>query len=191
MGTPPEDQRSDDPYRPPPEQPYGQPPYGQPAGQPPYGQPTGQPPYGTPAGQQPYGQQPYGQPGYGAPYGAGQRAPGRNGMGTAALVLGIIGLVLSILVIGVLPAILAIIFGAIGRSRARRAEATNGGAALAGIITGVLAIVVAVSVLTLGFTLIRSEFRKYTDCMDNAQTFEQKSACEDQFRRSVEDRFSR
>jgi hypothetical protein len=130
------------------------------------------------------------QPAYGSPYGV-PTAPARNGMGTAALVLGIVGLVLSFLVIGVVPGILAIIFGAIGRSRARRRQATNGGAALAGIITGVLSIVVAVALVAAGLSLFKTEFRKYRDCLGNAQTFEQQQDCKDRFRTTVEDRVNR
>lgn len=184
MSTPPEGPRPEDPYA---EDPYaaptapaaGEPPYGSPAPGgysaapgPPHGAAPATPPYGTP----------YGQPGAGLP---------RNGLGTAALVLGIIGLLLSIVLIGAVPGILAIIFGAIGRSRARRRMATNGGAALAGIITGVLAVAVAVALVAVGLSLIRTEFDRYRACMDNAQTFEQRSTCQDQFRRSIEDRFNR
>lgn len=175
MSTPPEGPPPDDPYAPPTTPGAGEAPYGNPtAGG--YGSAPGAP-YGTP----PYGT-PYGQPG---------GVPPRNGVGTAALVLGVIGLALSIVVIGVVPGILAIIFGAIGRSRARRRMATNGGAALAGIITGLLAVVVAVALVTVGLSLIRTEFDRYRTCMENAQTFEQKSACQDEFRRSIEDRFNR
>lgn len=182
MSTPPEGPRPDDPYAPPTapgtgEQPYGYPTPGGYGAAPgasgaPYGAPPGAPPYGTP----------YGQPG---------GAPPRNGFGTAALVLGLIGLALSIVLIGAVPGILAIIFGAVGRSRARRRLATNGGAALAGIITGVLAVVVAVALVAVGLSLIRTEFDRYRTCINNAQTFEQKSTCQDKFRRGIENRFNR
>ncbi len=178
MSTPPEGTRPDDPYAPPPTpgtgEPYGSPTpggYGNPPATP-YGASPGTPPYGTP----------YGRPGGLAP---------RNGFGTAALVLGLIGLALSIVLIGAVPGLLAIIFGAIGRSRARRREATNGGAALAGIITGLLAVVVAVALVAVGLSLIRTEFNRYRSCMDSAQTLEQKSTCQDEFRRGIEDRFNR
>ncbi|QKW52689.1 DUF4190 domain-containing protein [Streptomyces buecherae] len=63
-----------------------------------------------------------------------------NAQGTAALVLGIVGLVLFFsIVFGIVLGTLAIIFGALGRGKARRGEANNGGAALAGIITGIVA----------------------------------------------------
>jgi hypothetical protein len=65
-----------------------------------------------------------------------------NGMGTAGLVLGIIGLVLSwVPAWGLLLGVLAATFGAIGYSKARRGMATNSGSAIAGLVMGILATV--------------------------------------------------
>lgn len=64
----------------------------------------------------------------------------RNGMGTAALVLGIIGAVLSctfyLSPVALLLALLALVFGGVGLSRAERGLATNRAAALSGLWTG-------------------------------------------------------
>lgn len=128
---------------------FGQPPaqYG---GQPGYGSPTyAQPTYAQPTYPQPpaqqlrYGPQPgYGQPAYGQPYGGGYGAPARNGMGVTALVLGIVSIFLCWTVaVGIIGGLLALIFGILGRKRAGRGEATNGGLALAGAITGVFGII--------------------------------------------------
>jgi hypothetical protein len=141
--------------------PSAQPGYGQ---QQPYG--GDQPGYGQ---QQPYGgdqpgygqQQPYGgaQPGYGQqqPYGGGQQGygqsagPARNGLGVAALVLGILAVVTSITVVGgVVLGIAALVLGIVGRKRATRGEATNGGVALAGIITGVIGALLSIVLVALG-----------------------------------------
>lgn len=81
------------------------------------------PSLGTPA-------QPYAAPS------PGFAAAPRNGMGTAALVLGILGLVLGCILSG-----LAIIFGSVGIGRANRGEATNKGAATAGLILGIVGFV--------------------------------------------------
>ena len=71
-------------------------------------------------------------------------------MGTASLVLGIIGLVLSLTIfIGIICGLLAVIFGSIGRGRARRGEATNSGSATAGLVTGWIALAIAVLILVL------------------------------------------
>lgn len=90
-----------------------------------------------------------------APYeppqaGWGQPAePGpANGMGTAALVLGISGLVTSWIplvgFLGWVACVLAIVFGAIGIARAGSGRATNKGAATAGLVLGIVGMVVGV-----------------------------------------------
>ena len=61
----------------------------------------------------------------------------QNGMGTAALTLGIVGL----FAVPLLASVLAIIFGNIGMSRADAGIATNRGAAKAGFILGIIGLV--------------------------------------------------
>ncbi|MFC0845819.1 DUF4190 domain-containing protein [Streptomyces noboritoensis] len=81
--------------------------------------------------------------GYGHPGWTGMGAP-LNGFGTTALVLGIVSVVLFCLWgLGIILGILALIFGFLGRGRAKRGQATNGGQALAGIILGAVGIVVS------------------------------------------------
>lgn len=117
--------------------------------------PPGQPYAGQPYAAQPYPSQPYpGQPylgptypgppagpppsGYAYPGGYGFAQP-RNGMGTAGLVLGIIGVVLCwTLWVGWIINILAIIFGGVGMSRANHGVATNKSSAAAGLVLGVI-----------------------------------------------------
>ncbi|MFE3518108.1 DUF4190 domain-containing protein [Streptomyces sp. NPDC059166] len=95
----------------------------------------------------------YGYPGY--PGYAGQQPWGpapANGLGIAAMVLGIIAVVgFCMWGLGVILGILALIFGIIGRGRAKRGEATNGGMALAGIILGSVSIVIGA--VFLGFLI--------------------------------------
>lgn len=103
-------------------------------------------------GGQPYPGQPYGWPGYG--YGP---AP-RNGPGTAALTLGIIALctfwVPLLYLIGALPcAIIAIVQGSKGRKLAAAGWATNGGKAKAGVVCGVIALILCVLDFALGILL--------------------------------------
>ncbi|GAA2963641.1 DUF4190 domain-containing protein [Streptomyces argenteolus] len=113
-----------------------------PAGQ--YGYPAPAPPAA------PYGGYP-GYPGYGGQPAWGNPAPA-NGLGTAAMVLGIIAVVgFCMWGVGVVLGLLALIFGIIGRGRAKRGEATNAGMALAGIILGSIAMVI--SAVFLGFLI--------------------------------------
>ncbi len=89
------------------------------------------------------------QPGYGGPgYGWPPMAPQpMNGMGTASLVIGIVSVVFSCLwPVAIILGILAVVFGLVSRQRARRGQATNAGQALAGIICGVVGIVLAVAI---------------------------------------------
>src|SRR5918994_6367096 len=81
------------------------------------------------------------------PYPFVQQAP-RNGLGIAALVLGIIGVVVGIIPfffwLAVILGVIGLIFGFIGRGRANRGEATNGTMALWGIITSAVAVVLSI-----------------------------------------------
>ncbi|WP_409059950.1 DUF4190 domain-containing protein [Streptomyces sp. SYP-A7185] len=109
-----------------------------------------------PMGPEGPGQVPYGYPGYPGYQGQGAAGYGwpampmapSNGMGVTALVLGIISAVVFCLwPLAIVLGVLAIIFGAIGRGKARRGEATNPGQALAGIICGVAGVVLGVALL--------------------------------------------
>ncbi|WP_052864584.1 DUF4190 domain-containing protein [Streptomyces niger] len=98
-------------------------------------------------------------PGPPVPMGAPAPQTARNGLGIATLVLGVIG-VLS----GLIPllfwlagtlGLLALIFGLIGRGRAKRGQATNKGVALAGLLLGIAAMIVAVIGAVITFTAVK------------------------------------
>ncbi|WP_374985602.1 DUF4190 domain-containing protein [Streptomyces fradiae] len=145
---------SGDPLPPPPVAPGGpaQPapgPYGYPAQPTPAaGTPGG---YGYPQGGYPQGE--YAQGGYPGAYGTygGGAAwgPGpANGLGIAAMVIGIVSLVMCWAYgLGIVLGVLALVFGIIGRKRVQRGEANNAGMATAGIVTGVIGIVLGVVIL--------------------------------------------
>jgi hypothetical protein len=81
---------------------------------------------------------------------AAAAAPPSNGMGIAAMVLGICAAALFCLwPLAILLGIMAVIFGSIGRAKARRGEATNPGHALAGIICGVAGILLGIGFIVL------------------------------------------
>jgi hypothetical protein len=126
---------------------YGPPPvYGAPVAPP--------PPYGAPVGYQP-----------GAP---GSPGLAKNGLGTAALVLGIVGAIpfLSWTFIG---SILAIVFGAIGRNRAQRHEATNRAAASWGLGLGIVGVVFGATLWGLVVHEVSSPGgQRWRDCVDRA-----------------------
>lgn len=135
-------------------------------------------PYGYPAPStpgpgigDPYGGYP-GYPGY-QNYGqTGWQAAPANGMGITAMVLGILSVCLFCLygIVGVVLGVLALIFGILGRKRAQRGEATNGGMALAGIILGSVGIAIGAIVIGLlawGITTAINEDKKHDGVNDD------------------------
>lgn len=99
--------------------------------------------YSAPQGYPPPGYPPPGFPPPGGPYGAPQVGPVGNGMATAALICGLVSLILPIL------GIVAIILGAIGLSKSKDPEVGGRGKAVGGIVSGVLGTVLLPSLLLL------------------------------------------
>lgn len=132
-------------------------------------------------GNEQYGQQQYGAPPYGTPVAA---AP-KNGLGIAALVLGILALLTGWFLLGALFGLIAIVLGIIGRRRASRGEATNGGMALAGIVLGVLGILSAVFVAVTVASLFGEQFSSLTDCLNQADTQAAVEQCQSDFEQDV------
>ena len=163
-GTPP----TPNPYGAPPPAPYQQPaPYQPPAQyqQPnPYQQPTAQPPYGwgeqQPEGQ--YGQLPAPYPQqYGYPV-----APRNEGMGVAAMVTGIVALVLSCAYgLGLLASPVALVLGKVSMNRIKRSQGQVGGRgfALTGFVLGIIGTVLLVLWVGLIVTLVIGELNGSID----------------------------
>jgi hypothetical protein len=110
-------------------------------------QPDNQSPYPSDGTPPPYPTAPAYPAGYGGdpynPYGVPQQR--RNGLGIAGMVLGIISVVLFFLSwIAAIIGILAIIFGAVGRSRVKKGQATNKAQATAGLVLGIIGTVVGI-----------------------------------------------
>ena len=85
--------------------------------------------------------QPYATGEYGA-----ATPPPQNGMGTAALVLGLVGLVFSVVFfpLGFVLAVIGLVLGLLGLKRVKRGIATNRGMALSGTVLSVLALLVCI-----------------------------------------------
>ncbi|MBM7441865.1 DUF4352 domain-containing protein [Streptomyces sp. HB132] len=84
--------------------------------------------------------------------------PARNGLGTSALVLGIIGTVSGLIpfffwLAGILG-LIALILGLAGRGRAKRGEATNKGVTTFGAVLGLVALVLSVVGAVLTFKAV-------------------------------------
>ncbi|MBX9395663.1 DUF4190 domain-containing protein [Streptomyces sp. TRM72054] len=112
-----------------------------------------------------YGYPGYPQGGYGWP---GMPRPPQNGMGIAAMVLGIVSCTLFCLygVVSVVTGILAVVFGLKGRKRAESGVADNHGQAQAGLIMGIIGIVLGLAVIVLiavGITAAINSDQPYED----------------------------
>ena len=117
----------------------------------------------------------------------------RNGLGIAALVVAIIGLVFCWTVAGgVILGVAAIIIGFVARGRVKRGEATNGGVAIAGIVLGFLAIIVSLVFIPIWIGMFDEVGgSNYVDCLSKAGSDEQAiQKCADEFRQHVENQFS-
>ena len=152
------------------------------------GPPPGQ--YPTQQGPPPGQYQPPGQ----YPPGGYQAAPRRrNGMGTTALVLGVVALVLVLLLIfsplGVLLGLLAVIFGIVGIVRANRREADNRGQAVAGLVAGGLALLLGIwFTVSVGvwFSTHVNDFNRFGQCLDDATGQAAREQCAQELGRNLE-----
>ncbi|MFG2627290.1 DUF4190 domain-containing protein [Streptomyces sp. NPDC048473] len=123
-----------------------------------YGYPAAPAPqYGSYPGYAGYNQAPWGGP-----------APS-NGMGTAAMVLGILAVCLFCIygIPSLILGALALIFGILGRKRVQRGEATNSGQALAGIIMGSIGIVFGVAIISFFIWLFATHADEFDDSTYN------------------------
>jgi hypothetical protein len=153
--------------------------------------PSDRPPYPPQPGQGPAGGYPTaGQ----APAGGYPAArPRRNGMGTTALVLGVVALTLVLLLLfsplGAFLGLLAVLFGILGLMRANRGEADNRGQAVAGLVTGGIALLVGVFLtISIGtwFATHVNDFNEFGRCMENAVGSAAREECARQLSRELE-----
>ena len=148
----------------------------------------------TPSDRPPYQPQPGPPPGQGPPAGYPAAArPRRNGVGTTALVIGVVSLVLVVLLLfaplGAFLGLLAVIFGILGLVRVNRGEADNRGQVVTGLITGAIALLVGV-VLTISigtwFATHVNDFNEFGRCLDRASGPAAREACSRELSRNLE-----
>jgi hypothetical protein len=139
-----------------------------------------------PGGYPPPPPQPY------AGYGPLPTGP-KNGLGTSALVVAIIGLVFCWSVFGgVVLGVVAVVMGFVAHGRVKRGEADNGGVAIAGIVLGFISIIAGLAFIAIWVGVFNEVGGgDYLDCVRSAGQDQQKvNACVDQFRDHMEDKFS-
>ncbi|GJF14186.1 hypothetical protein NGTWS0302_06090 [Mycolicibacterium cyprinidarum] len=151
-------------------------------------QPPPPPQYGAYPGSYPPPPPQYG--GYPGGYPPPAATAPKNGLGVASLVVAIIAL--FSVVGGIVLGIVAIILGFLGRGRAKRGEANNGGIAIAGIVLGALSIIVSIAVIAIavwGFKEVGGT--DYFDCVTSAGSDQVAvQECTDEFTQRVEDQLS-
>lgn len=156
-----------------------------------------QPPPTPPGASSPYGAYGGGYPPP-PPYGAyPPRVAGpRNGLGIAALVTAIVGLLLVWSVVGgLILGLVAVIIGFLARGRCKRGEANNGGVATTGIVLGFIAMVLSVAFIAIYFTVGQHWFNKvggqdYVSCLQDAGNDRAaQQQCEETFQKRLEDEF--
>ena len=96
-------------------------------------------------------------------------------MGTTALVIGVVALTLVLLLLfsplGAFLGLLAVLFGILGLMRANRGEADNRGQAVAGLVTGAIALLLGIFfTISIGtwFATHVTDFNDFGRCMDKA-----------------------
>ena len=144
--------------------------------------------YGPPPGQ-PYPQQPYG--GYQQPMPMMPPFEPRNGLGLAALICAIIGVLCAVapilFIVGGPLSIIAISLGIAGMGRVRRGVANNSRTANIATALGILALLVALNGARVTFTAVNEfgnrveqisdENQQFMDCLKKAQTMDETMAC--------------
>ncbi len=112
-----------------------------------------------------------GAPSYGSAPAAGS---GSNPMAIVALVLGILSILTACFwfVAGPLG-IAAIVLGFLGRGKAKRGEARQGGLAMAGLVTGAIGLVLTIVLTVAGISLLN----QVEDCTDPSLSQEEQTQC--------------
>lgn len=116
----------------------------------------------------------------------------KNGAGIAALVVAIAGIVTALSVIGgVGLGLVAVVLGIVGRGRAKRGEADNGGVALAGIVVGAVAVIAGIGCIFVYVGIWRTAGGgDYVACMTKAGSeAEAQQQCTERFREHFENTF--
>jgi hypothetical protein len=114
-------------------------------------------------------------------------------MGVTALVLGVVALTLVVLLLfsplGAFLGLLAVLFGILGLMRANRGEADNRGQAVAGLVTGGIALLVGVFLtISIGtwFATHVNDFNDFGRCMEDAVGSAAREECANQLGRELE-----
>jgi len=102
-----------------------------------------------------FSNQPGGAP-MGAPMGAPPQQQGGNGIAVAALVVGILSIVLFFLpFVGLILAVLGLVFGLLGQSKAGKIGGKGKGLAIAGLACGAVGLIASIWTIYVFFTAMK------------------------------------
>ncbi|GGK21542.1 hypothetical protein GCM10011583_61920 [Streptomyces camponoticapitis] len=124
-----------------------------------------------------------------SPHTTPEPAPARsNALAVAALVLGIIAVLLFWTVVGgIFLGLLAVVLGIIGARRARGGRAPRRTMAIVGAVLGAVGLVASTVIVIIGVSLFNSEeFDNFNDCMEHANSQSEKDQCAEDFSKDVE-----
>ncbi|MFD6418090.1 DUF4190 domain-containing protein [Streptomyces sp. NPDC060194] len=111
----------------------------------------------------------------------------KNGLAIAALVLGILAILLFWTVIGGIGlGLIAVVLGILGKRKARNGAAPHGTMAVVGAVLGALGLIVSGVILALGVSVLNSdEFKSFDDCVKQADSQSQRDQCAEDFEQDV------
>ncbi|MFJ8884093.1 DUF4190 domain-containing protein [Streptomyces sp. NPDC102402] len=102
-----------------------------------------------------------------------------NGLAIAALVLGIVAVLLFWTVFGgILLGLLALVLGIIGSRRARGGRAPHGKLSIVGAVLGALGLIGSIVIIAIGASILNSdEFKDFNDCVRHADSQSERDQC--------------
>ncbi|HSK21900.1 MAG TPA: DUF4190 domain-containing protein [Egicoccus sp.] len=116
-----------------------------------------------------------------------QTTGGTDGVAVAALVIGILSLLTSWFVIGGLGGVIALVLGLVALGRIKRNRSGGRGMAITGVVTGALAIIVAIVVVIIGVSFFGDAAAEYEECLQTNS----REVCDQQLEEGILDRFGR
>ncbi|MBO0918218.1 DUF4190 domain-containing protein [Streptomyces laculatispora] len=111
-----------------------------------------------------------------------------NGLAIAALVLGIVAVLLFWTVLGgILLGLVAIVLGIIAARRARGGRAPHGTLSIVGAVLGALGLIGSIVIIAIGASILNSdEFKDFNDCVQHAHSQSEKDQCSQDYKQDTD-----
>ncbi len=101
--------------------------------------------------------------------------PQTSGLAVAALVVGVVSILFAVFLfpLGLIGGVIGLVLGFVARGKIKRGEGAGAGLALGGIITSLLAVLIAI----VWGVLLVNVFQEVVDCLDPDLTEEEATQC--------------